>query len=242
MSMAKWLLRNLFLGFVREQQKILSPRRSKDSGSPQEHIHSHRGLHRGVAPTHIDINRSGSRRRSSSDTSPKSHSPSTTVVSSPSMIPAVPPLVTGTKGASPLLTPMIPLHGMLKESTLPTILQSPQIHSSSNDLTPMPPKSQHTPAPGTPKEGSDYFSNRFRSGSGTVVTPGDDSKTPSQDAISGGSGSGLMGRLRNLGKGSSRRATSDILISTTPTTVDIEPTKEPSVEVSIFPIATHIMR
>lgn len=233
-SIAKWLLRNLFLGFVREQQRILSPRRSKDSGGPQDHIPSHRGPHRGVAPTHIDINRSVSRKRSSSDTSRKSHSFSTTVLSSPSMIPAVPPLVTGAKGASPLLTPMIPLHAVLKDPTLPTILQSPQIHCVPNDVTPMPLKSQHTPAPGTPKEGSDYFSHRFRSGSISATTPGDDSKTPSQDMISGGSGSGLMGRLRNLGKGSSRKTPSDIITSGISTSVGSEPTKEPGIEVSLF--------
>lgn len=238
MNIARWLLRNLFLGFVREQQRILSPRRSKDSGGPQDHIPSHRGLHRGIAPTHIDINRSVSRRRSSSDTSRKSHSSSTTVVSSPSMIPAVPPLVTGAKGASPLLTPMIPLHGMLKDPTLSTILQSPPIHPVSNDVTPMPPKSQQTPAVGTSKEGPDYFNQRFRSGSISATTPGDDLKALSQDAISGGSGSGLMGRLRNLGKGSSRRAPGDILTPGAPTTAGSEPTKEPSVEVSFFSITT----
>jgi WD repeat-containing protein 48 len=236
-NVARWLLRNLFLAFVREQQRILSPRRSKDSGSQQEHIPPHRVSHRGVAPTHIDINRSMSRRRSGSDTSRKSHSPSTTVVSSPSIIPAVPPLVTGAIGASPLLTPMIPLHGVLRDSTLPTILQSPQIQPDSNDVTPTPLKSQYPPVPGTPKEGPDYFSHKFRSGSISAATPGDDSKTPSQDTISGGSG--LMGRLRNLGKGSSRRAPSELLISTTSTAAGDESTKELSVEVSFSTVTIH---
>jgi WD repeat-containing protein 48 len=199
-NIAKWLLRNLFLGFVREQQRTLSPRRSKDSGGLQEQTPPHRGVYRGVAPTHIDVNGSTSRRRSSSDTSRRDRSPSTMVVSSPSMVPAVPPLVTGTKGVSPLLTPMIPLHVVSRDLTLPTIPQSPQTHPSSSDMTPMPSKLQHTPGPGTPRESSDYFSHRLRSGSTSVTTPGDDLKTPSQDTISGGSGSGLMGRLRNLGK------------------------------------------
>jgi len=227
-NIAKWLLRNLFLGFVREQQRILSPRRSKDSGGPQEHSPPHRGVHRGVAPAHIDIGGSARRRRSSSDTSKKSHSPSAIVVASPSMVPAVPPLTTGTKGTSPLLAPMIPLHGVSKDSTLPTISQ----HPGSSDVTPVPSKSQHTPAPGTPREGSDYFSHRLRSGSTSVTTPGDDLKTPPQDPVSGGSGSGLMGRLRNFGKTSSRRAHSDILGSSTSTTAGSESTKESSVEVS----------
>lgn len=238
-NIGRWLLRNLFLGFVREQQRTLSPRRSKDSGSTQEHPSPHRGVHRGVVPTHIDLNSSVGRRRSSSDTSRKSHPPSTMVVSSPSMVPAVPPLVTGTKGASPLLTPMIPLHGVLRDSTLQTIPQSPQIHPGSGDMTPMPPRPQHTPAPGTPREGSDYFSHRFRSGSISAATPGDETKTPSQGVTSGGSGSGLMGRLRNLGKGSSRKVPGDILVLGTPTTVENEPTKEPSEEVSLFDDDSH---
>ncbi|KAF9650411.1 hypothetical protein BDM02DRAFT_3222131 [Thelephora ganbajun] len=230
LNISKWLLRNLFLGFVREQQRTLSPRRSKDSGSPQEHTPPHRGVHRGVAPTHIDINGSMGRRRSSSDTSRKSHSPSAMVVSSPSMVPAVPPLITGTKGASPLLAPVIPLYGASKDSTLPTIPQSPQTHPSSSDMTPMPSRFQHTPAPGTPREGSDYFSHRLRSGSISTTAPGDDLKTPSQDTFSGGSGSGLMGRLRNFGKSSSRRVPSDVLGSGTSTIAGIESTRESSVE------------
>lgn len=228
MNIAKWLLRNLLLGFVREQQRLLSPRRSKDSSSPPEHSPPHRGVHRGVAPAHIDISGPTGRRRSSSDTSRKIHSPSAMVVTSPSMVPAVPPHTTGTKGTSPLLAPMIPLHGVPKDSTLPTILQ----HPGSSDVTLMPPKSQHTPAPGTPREGSDYFSHRLRSGLPSVTAPGDDSRTPPQDSLSGGSSSGLMGRLRNFGKTSSRRVPSDVLGSSTPTTVGSESTKESSVEVS----------
>jgi WD repeat-containing protein 48 len=228
-NIARWLLRNLFLGFVREQQKILSPRRSRDSGGPQEQSPPHRGMHRGVAPIRIDINGSMERRRSSSDTPRRTHSRSTMVVSSPSMIPAVPPPVTGAKGASPLLTPMIPLFGVLKDPLLPTIPQSPQVQFGSNDMTPVPSKPQHTPAPGTPRDGSDYFSHRFRSSSISVTTPGDEAKTPSQDTISGSTGSGLMGRLRNLGKGSSRRPPSDIHISSTSTAGGSEPTREPSV-------------
>ena len=231
-NIAKWLFRNLFLGFVREQQRIISPRRSKDSGTPQDHTTTHRGVHRGVAPAHIDINGSMGRRRSGSDTS-RSQSPSTMVVSSPMMIPAVPPLVTGTKVSSPLLTPMIPLHGVSKDSTLPTIPQSPQILPGSSDMTPMPLKS-HTPAPGTPREGSDYFNHRLRSGSLSATTPGEDLKTPSQDVVSGGSGSGLMGRLRNFGKSSSRRVPTDALGSNTPITPGTESTREPSIEVSLF--------
>ena len=229
-NIAKWLLRNLFLGFVREQQRTLSPRRSKDSGSPQEHAPTHRGVHRGVAPTHIDVNGSTGHRRSSSDTS-RGHSPSTVVISSPFLVPAVPPLVTGTKVASPLLAPLIPLHGVSKDSALPALLQHPHVYPGSSDTTPMPSKSQHTPAPGTPREGPDYFSQRLRSGSTSATTPGDDLKTSPQDPISGGSGSGLMGRLRNFGKSSSRRTPSDIPGSNTSTVIGSESTKESSVEV-----------
>jgi len=224
-NIAKWLLRNLFLGFVREQQRILSPRRSKDSNSPQEHAAPHRGVHRGATPVRVDTNGSTGHRRSNSDT-PKGRSPSTMVISSPSLVPAVPPLTTGTKVASPLLAPMIPLHGASKDPTLP------QIHSGPGDATAVSLKLQHTPTPGTPREGSDYFSHRLRSGSISVTTPGDDLKTPSQDTISGGSGSGLMGRLRNFGKGSSRRVPSDVLGSSTSIAAGSELSKESNVEVS----------
>lgn len=234
MNIAKWLLRNLFLGFVREQQKTLSPRRSRDSGSLQEQIPTYRGVHRGVAPAHIDINGSTSRRRSSSDTSRKSHLTSTMVISSPSMVPAVPPLLMKIDGSSPLLAPMIPLYGVPRDSALPTIPQSPYAHPSSSDTTPIPSKSQHTPAPGTPKEGSDYFSHRLRSVSISATTPGDDLKTPSQDAIAGGPGSGLMGRLRNLGKGSSRRVPNDILGTSASNISGSESTRETSVEVGLI--------
>ena len=226
-NIAKWLLRNLFLGFVREQQRALSPRRSKDSGSLQEHAPPHRGVHRGVTPAHIDTNGSTGRRRSNSDT-PKGRSPSTMVISSPSLVPAVPPLITGTKVASPLLAPMIPLHGASRDPTLA------QMHSGPSDVMAVSSKSQHTPAPGTPREGSDYFSHRLRSGSTSATTPGDDLKTPSQDTISGGSGSGLMGRLRNFGKGSSRRVPSDVLGSSTSIAAGSELTKEFNVEVSFL--------
>lgn len=232
LNMAKWLLRNLFLGFVREQQRVLTPRRSKDPGNPHEHSPPHRSMHRGIAPSHIDINGSMERRRSGSDTSKESNLPSTMVVSSPSMIPASPPPVTGVKGTSPLLTPMIPL-GVLNDSSLPIILQSPQVQPGSSDVTPMPSKSQHTPVPGTPRETSDYFSQRLRSGSVSVTTPGDEARTPSQDTISGGPSSGLMGRLRNLGKGSSRRAPNDILTPNTPTIVGSELIKESNAEENI---------
>ena len=230
MNIAKWLLRNLFLGFVREQQRTLSPRRSKDSGSPQEHAPPHRGVHRGV--THTDTNGSPVRRRSSSHT-PKGRSPSAMVISSPLLVPAVPPLITGTKVASPLLAPMIPLHGASKDPTLP------QVHSGPSDAMAVSLKSQPTPAPGTPREGSDYFSHRLRSGSISVTTPGDDLKTPSQDTISGGSGSGLMGRLRNFGKGSSRRVPSDVLGSSTSIVAGSELAKESNVEVSSLNDDTH---
>lgn len=239
MNIAKWLLRNLFLGFVREQQKTLSTRRSRDSGGLHEHTPPHRGVHRGVASTHIDINGSIDRRRSSSDTSRRDHSPPTMVVSSPSMVPAIPPLIKGTKGISPLLTPMIPLHGVSRDLTLPAIPQSPQTHPSSSEMTPMPSKPQSTPAPGTSRESSDYFSHRLHSGTISATTPGDDLKTPSQDANSGGPGGGLMGRLRNFGKSSSRRVPSDILGSSTSTAAGSEPTRESSAEVSSIGVDVH---
>ena len=115
MNIGKWVLRNLFAGFIREEQRTYS-RRSRDAESASR-------LHRGTAPTHIDLN-GGSpehRRRSISDASrhsqPTVHSPrGTSIVSSPTMVPALSPAVSAAP-RTPLLTPLIPLHAGILETT-----------------------------------------------------------------------------------------------------------------------------
>ncbi|KAH7904056.1 hypothetical protein BJ138DRAFT_1107144 [Hygrophoropsis aurantiaca] len=57
-NIGKWVLRNLFLGFIREEQRM---RRKQDGhGHSNNSNHSQSTLHRGTAPTHIDLSNSNS--------------------------------------------------------------------------------------------------------------------------------------------------------------------------------------
>ncbi|THU80037.1 WD40 repeat-like protein [Dendrothele bispora CBS 962.96] len=176
LNIGKWVLRNLFLAFIREEQKVRRRRdrsNSHDSSKTRENT-SHEG-----------------RRRPSR--------PSSLVISSHKMLPAVAPAVVSSARSSPLLTPMIPLH--MKDG-LPAIPQSP------NDATPMPRArsgtldSATTPAPPSSKD-LDYFSVPRRP---SIQNP------PTPDEFSGWSGpgkspetpmtpSGLMGRIVKNFKG-----------------------------------------
>ena len=207
-NIGKWVLRNLFAGFIREEQHTY-PRRSRDAEASSR-------MHRGAAPLHIDINGGPpeQRRRSISDTSrhsqPTIHSPrGTSIVSSPNMVPAMSPAISAAP-RTPLLTPLIPINtGMRDSSALSPIPQSP------SDATPMPmPQRAHTldSAASTPPS-SDYFSLRTRrtsiSTAGSTTTP-DEYGTWSKDATlqtpTTPSAGGLMGRLKAFGKSTKRQA------------------------------------
>lgn len=179
MNIGKWVLRNLFLGFIREQQRAYARRvRGHDAGvhpmqrtSHSNHVHD---------PDSIP---GTPRRRSSTSTTssisrrlsyPPSHA---SIVSSPTLIPAVSPIITSSASASPLkpalsplITPKIPLHHN-HHSALTPIAQSP-----GSEITPGPgvtvtsPTGRHsraytdtsaTPHPTHPHAG-DYFSMTVR--------------------------------------------------------------------------------
>ncbi|KZT30117.1 WD40 repeat-like protein [Neolentinus lepideus HHB14362 ss-1] len=219
LNIGKWILRNLFLGFIREEQRAAS-RRGRD-----EHDHAHhRSLHRGAAPTHIELNGHSPlaiRSRTNSDASTTSaRSPfSNAVLASPGMLPAISPNVPTSARSSPLLTPMIQLHPIAKDSGLSPIPQSPAV--ASNDATPMPRSKAGVPvgiatAPPTSSRDGDYFSLRSRQNSVSGArppTPDDFSgwgnpKTSVDPAIpatpSTPSAGGLMGKLRHFGKSAKR--------------------------------------
>ncbi|EPQ53055.1 hypothetical protein GLOTRDRAFT_45540 [Gloeophyllum trabeum ATCC 11539] len=219
LNIGKWILRNLFLGFIREEQRAAT-RRARDE---RDSTH-HKGLHRGSAPSHIDINGHSppeARPRSNSDASISSNrSPfHSTVLASPNMLPAVSPAVPISAKSSPLLTPMIQLFPIGKESGLSPIPQSPTV--ASNDATPVPqPKpviaAGVATAPATSSKDGDYFSLRARQNSvsgGRPTTPDDFAvwgppKTANDSAIpatpSTPSAGGFMGKLRHFGKSSKR--------------------------------------
>jgi WD repeat-containing protein 48 len=128
------------------------------------------------------------------------------------MIPAVAPSPTSsaapTTRSSPLLTPLIPIHPISKDTLpLPSIPQSPL---GSNDATPMP---RHTRAQttdggmplSTPLATSkdDYFTMRVRPSTGTTASEDSAPQTP---------GAGLMGRLKSFGgKVGARKGSAEVV-------------------------------
>ncbi|KAH8105298.1 WD40 repeat-like protein [Cristinia sonorae] len=171
LNLGKWLLRNIFLGFIKEQQRMVARR---------NHDNNHR-INRPTAPTHIDTTHRGhspeSSRRSSSDVSrttipaPRSAS----IVTSPNIIPAVTPSVNRSTKSSPLLTPMIPISLVQRDSLLSPIPQSP----GSTDATPLarPHRAYATEGSASTAAGGkdgDYFSLRSRQPASTSGTTPDD--------------------------------------------------------------------
>ncbi|KAF5378167.1 hypothetical protein D9615_007561 [Tricholomella constricta] len=208
-NLGKWVLRNLFLGFIREEQRT---RRGQDES------HSPEGL---LVPSLSRINAPNHAHTDEISQSPVSSEPTRKastvfsrgiVVQSPKIIPALPPTAAPLMRASPLLTPLIPLH--IKEATLPIIPQSPFVRS--NDATPMPRRHRsatvdegETPVVPTPSANNshgDYFAIRTRQPSLSGAVPpmdelsgwGGPGKADVQNLIS--PGGGLMGRLKNFGK------------------------------------------
>jgi len=227
-NIGKWVLRNLFLGFIREEQLA---RRNRDNNNSQEGIVSP-SLRREAAPNHLDSNVDSPQRHSSPSTdssrrSPRSPTTSSTVISSSKMIPAVSPIMPSSIRSSPLLAPLIPLLSISKDNNipLPSIPQSPSL--SSNDVTPMPRHlrsgtsesgQQPTNLPPTiPKDG-DYFTVRPRQASiqgGVAIIPDDfagfgGSGKADPGAQTPSTPGGLMGRLKSLGKISGKRPPGDM--------------------------------
>ncbi|KAI0667157.1 hypothetical protein C8Q78DRAFT_982656 [Trametes maxima] len=259
LNIGKWVLRNLFQSFIREEQR-LAARRAREHAS---HDPVHR-LQRGSAPTHIDLNSSSSvvRSRSSSDVSSRSAAStapgprSATIVLAPNMLPAVSPSISPAPRSSPLMTPMIPL-GSIRDSTLSPIPQSP----NTADATPMPrgrvdSKVDTASVPVTslsshpPAGNSDYFTIRRR---GSVSTSGG-THTPDEFSGWGGKGSSapdpssmptpstptmgsIMGRLKAFGKSTKRQASEPSGVASTGGTSTSAPVGAASGESPNHPVA-----
>ncbi|KIK67364.1 hypothetical protein GYMLUDRAFT_238660 [Collybiopsis luxurians FD-317 M1] len=180
LNIGKWVLRNLFLGFIREEQRLQRKR---------ERSNSHDG----------NEARDNSHEPSPSKRSSRS---SSTVISSSKMISAVAPTILGStrSSPSPLLTPMIPLNVPRENAIpLPAIPQSPLVNS--NDVTPMPRRlrsgtldSFNQTSAGSSSHGGDYFSVPARQPSITSSTPDEFIQTPMTPS------GGLMGRLKTFGR------------------------------------------
>ncbi|EGN97348.1 hypothetical protein SERLA73DRAFT_169707 [Serpula lacrymans var. lacrymans S7.3] len=222
-NIGKWVLRNLFLGFIREEQRA----RKKRDG----HESPYATIHRGSTPIHIDLNGNSPLNRPGSASSKRSARlaapASSIVVSSSEMIPAVTPTAPLLTSPSPLLTPRIPLHSLKASLPLSSIPQSPT--PLSNELTPMPGPIRTTnldssstgpPTSGSTPRETDYFSSRARrpstSSAGDDFSgwggPGTFSRAGGGDSSglqSPSTPSGLMGRLKSFGKNNHRRANTE---------------------------------
>lgn len=222
-NIGKWVLRNLFLGFVLEEQRLWQKRvQGSESSQP-----SHTSAHRGLGGTSLDLN--GNFSSSAGLISPLEISRSssrlpicTAVVTSASALPAVLPALPSVAKPSPLLTPMIPL-----KTAKPT-MNTPQSPSSDKPLILRPIRTHglDMPPPSASRE-SDYFSARARrpSTASTALSDGDfsgwggpgspprhvgDFSGPITPITPGGS---FMGRLKSLGKGPGRRTVNDTVPS-----------------------------
>ncbi|KAJ2918916.1 hypothetical protein MD484_g1508, partial [Candolleomyces efflorescens] len=207
LNVGKWVLRNLFLGFIREEMhlKKLQDSPPKDGSLPPSVTRTERERHSGESPR-----KHRHRPSPSVDSIPRSSKnvpTSAVVINSPKMIPAVPPVITSFPRSSPLLTPLIPLIPV--KELLPPIVQSPTSSPIENGSM------MRTPSTGPGKE-SDYFSLRNRQQSLTGTGPDENTSTtgpgtPKPDLVpppTPSTPSGLMGRLKNFGK-ITRRPVSD---------------------------------
>ncbi|KAK7012216.1 WD-repeats-region domain-containing protein [Favolaschia claudopus] len=214
LNLGKWVLRNLFLGFIREEQRIRHrPRRdSQDTASSVPRGSSpHRPHHQHRTSVGSDVS-SSSRRRPSLSSEPTARqtrrlsSSNSTVLCASKMLPALPPQTENTPppSTSPLLTPLIPLYGRPLSATagtgtlaslvMPSIPASPAV--GVNDATPMPMQPQRRVRTATLENGKDgkeketagdYFGSRTRQTSMHGAT------TPGADDFSGWSGPGSSG-------------------------------------------------
>ncbi|KAI0659996.1 hypothetical protein C8Q70DRAFT_977330 [Cubamyces menziesii] len=264
LNIGKWVLRNLFHGFIREEQR-LAARRAREHAS---HEAAQQRLQRGGAPTHIDLVPNPShtgRSRTSSDVSSRSAAStapgprSASIVVSPNMLPAVSPSISPAPRSSPLMTPLIPLHNHIRDSALSPIPQSP----STAEATPIPrggrEGQKHDPAatpaavpPSSypPGSNNDYFSLRTRRGSVSTsgTTPDDFSgwgSKPSSVPDSSGLATpstptmgSIMGRLKAFGKSTKRQASEPSGVATPGGTLTAPPSGATSGETFDTHIAT----
>ncbi|KAL0954529.1 hypothetical protein HGRIS_003496 [Hohenbuehelia grisea] len=195
LNIAKWVLRNLFLGFILEEQQLQRAGVSHVGEGEILAANFKRSPNKVSSPTQ---GRSPSASDASVSSRRSTKSPKiTTVVSAADLTPALPPSEASSQSksvrSSPLITPLIPLHNLSKDAApgtipLPPIPQSPPVNSS--EPTPLPAgrlrsgtidgglaTAPPTAMPQKDKDG-DYFSiSRVRKGSiqggGAPATPDD---------------------------------------------------------------------
>jgi WD repeat-containing protein 48 len=145
-NLGRWVLANLFSGFIREEVRLNTQFSSSNTPIPL----GERALHRSPAPMFINLDRDSRRSMSESSVPSTMRTPGiTTAMASPSMAPAMLPDVPGL-AASPLLhvqTTLAATHTPAKDTQTPAHLAPPK--------DPKTPSNTHTPS------NQDYFSLRL---------------------------------------------------------------------------------
>ncbi|KAI0052794.1 WD40 repeat-like protein [Auriscalpium vulgare] len=210
-NLGKWVLRNLFSGFIREEQRAYSRRvRGHESPPPASPNSTPRPAHH--VPNGL-LERSTPRRRSSSSLRQASSPTNSTILASPTMLPALQP---DPAAMFKLALPVTKRYSATQ--ALSPIMQSPQAATGSSEATPVPVMHQRSqteavpPAAGPPGPGAkenDYFSLRVRRTSLSAngpTTPDDFSgwsgpaTKPDAPLSPTTPGGGLIGRLKTFGK------------------------------------------
>jgi len=200
-NLGRWVLRSLFLGFIREEI-----RRQQVHRSGGEHPTLSRASSRDVLDHTIGT--SGRLPASSPGTHSERSSTSTTLICAANMTRAVAPNAISVVRSSPLTTPLIPLHPH-PANVLPSIPQSPGYHSQM--------RSGHMdgPIPSSDVVSTNEKEDRNRpiqgGPAGLVDDPSTGLGTSKTEPPTLSTSTGLMGRLRNFGR--TKRPNSD-----TPTT------------------------
>ncbi|KAF9035234.1 hypothetical protein BJ165DRAFT_1355739 [Panaeolus papilionaceus] len=211
LNLGRWVLTNLFIEFIREELRRHPP---EPSGSLSRQ--ASRDLMELKAPpdSHRRKPRSAPTRESSAK--PRHRTTASTVICSLNMVPAISPQAPLTSSV-PLAVPLIPLPAQ------PDMLPMSPLDTSTSSARP---KHQRTRSgtidnglsPTTPGTSpSEYFTGRTRQPSLSTATPADEnsgwSGSKAAEPPTPSTPSGLMGKLRNIGK-FGRRPPSDTTTST----------------------------
>lgn len=221
MNVGKWVLRNLFIDFIREEQQ----RHSQDGAQPSlSRAPSNDVLHPNTPNRSLEPLKMLTTNAVSSGA----------VVSSSNMIPAVMPTVSPTARSSPLLTPLIPLNHSWRD-TLSGVPSMPQSPMPLQDTMPTPihvlnqrNRSGTTDSAVTsslpslnPSKDDCFTRTRQQSLQGNSRSPDDFSGWSSPGKQEPQSSSGIMGRLKNFGK-IAKRPPSEVASISTPESAAVE--------------------
>ncbi|KAG9029580.1 hypothetical protein FS837_003512, partial [Tulasnella sp. UAMH 9824] len=245
-NVGKWVLTNLFAGFVRAELSLVQQQAAAANPHPPADTETTPAeaapatnpvsIVRGAAPTHINLAPAseGRRLRSASELSNVIRTPGHHATGRPAMTPAifVDLPAPGNRTASSSSGQATPIRnsgshhpptantGLNKLSALTPIPASPTATSTTPGASTTVAR---TPSTTTGKESADYFTGvKGRARSGSVANDSSQDEGTGTSATPGG----FMGRLRNFGKSSKRPASADATAAAIPEHGDAAPAQD----------------